>query len=645
MNNQRILSILNILNENKYISSEKVANILNLSSKTILNEVKKIKPIIEMNGAIIISKTSIGLKLKIVDRKLFENFYNTLNDSLNKLPRNSEERTYYLLYLFLESNIWIKADDLASELFISRSTLSQNLKNVRSILQKYNLFLESKPNFGLKIRGKELDIRSCIEKEYYLDDSKQSNIVSLLQKEIFEEKEKLEFLIDNAFQKFGFSGNYDQKSSLIINLKTIIDRVKKGVIIKFSDEESEEISYFSTYKIANELLNNIYQEYDIPNNNFNNECIYLTLTLASKSRIEIKKDSNGLIVNNEIKDLVKRMLFAVNESYHLNFIKDLDLKLMLSLHILSLELRIKYNMFFKNPLIEDIKRKFPYSFNISVVAVNEVNRHYKTKITEDEIGYFALYFNLALTKKRRNIEKRNVLIVDSSGRGSEALLSFHLKDNFNKHINIIDSYEPNQLSKIDFLKYDYVVTTQPIYMDIPIPVLEVSALIREADLKELNHFLTIDEYFLIEDFFDKNLFFTDIELNYKEEVISFMVNKIKEYKNEEIGELYQSILLRESQTTTELDYLIAIPHPVEAQTNDTFVSVCILKTPILWKEKYVQLIFLTSLEKNLEANLDTFYIVISRLLTNKEYVTQIIKEKKFDFMMYLLKKIERGSND
>ncbi|MBU5266727.1 helix-turn-helix domain-containing protein [Virgibacillus proomii] len=57
---------------------------------------------------------------------------------------------------------YIKIEDLLAELFVSRSTLQSDLKTVRNILQYYGLSIEHKPNYGMKVIGKEVSIRFCI---------------------------------------------------------------------------------------------------------------------------------------------------------------------------------------------------------------------------------------------------------------------------------------------------------------------------------------------------------------------------------------------------------------------------------------------------------------------------------------------------
>lgn len=121
-----------------------------------------------------------------------------------------------------------------------------------------------------------------------------------------------------------------------------------------------------------------------------------------------------------------------------------------------------------------------------------------------------------------------------------------------------------------------------------------------------------------------------------------MVDEIKKVRSDITDEFYDSIIKRENQATTEFGNLLAIPHPYRAMSNDTFVCVCILKKPITWDKKKVQLIYMTSMETNTDRDLMTFYKVTSKLLVNNNYIREIIQTKSFHFMIELLRSIEEN---
>ena len=65
----------------------------------------------------------------------------------------------------LNSNDYVKSEDLAEKMFISRAQISKDIKNVKEKLKPYDLKIISKPYHGMKIEGTELNIRKYITNE------------------------------------------------------------------------------------------------------------------------------------------------------------------------------------------------------------------------------------------------------------------------------------------------------------------------------------------------------------------------------------------------------------------------------------------------------------------------------------------------
>ena len=159
----------NILKElmasNTPITAGYLGQILEVSSRTIREDIKELNHILSNHGAEVRSTRGIGYELEIIETKDFHSFLsdrsqNTIAD--NKLPNSPESRIVYMIKKFLLSEKYIKLEDLVDEMHVSQSTLQLDLKSIRSILKSYNLQLNSLPNYGLKIEGKELNRRFAI---------------------------------------------------------------------------------------------------------------------------------------------------------------------------------------------------------------------------------------------------------------------------------------------------------------------------------------------------------------------------------------------------------------------------------------------------------------------------------------------------
>ena len=94
---------------------------------------------------------------------------------------------------------------------------------------------------------------------------------------------------------------------------------------------------------------------------------------------------------------------------------------------------------------------------------------------------------------------------------------------------------------------------------------------------------------------------------------------------------------RESLSETDFGNLVAIPHPFEIVTDETFVFVAILEKPIIWYKNNVQVVFLVSISNKKDDNLQKFYQYTVDFLLNEKNVIKLIENRSFENLMYLLK--------
>lgn len=78
------------------------------------------------------------------------------------VPSTPEARVAYLLNDLLSRAEWITLDDLASILFVSRNVVSSDLRQVEATLTRFDLELEKRPHYGIRVIGSEMSRRLCL---------------------------------------------------------------------------------------------------------------------------------------------------------------------------------------------------------------------------------------------------------------------------------------------------------------------------------------------------------------------------------------------------------------------------------------------------------------------------------------------------
>lgn len=526
---------------------------------------------------------------------------------------------------------------MCEQLYVSYTTLSQCLKEVKNQIKKYNLILDTKPRKGIKLVGSEFDLRQCLSD--FSDCHKDENIYSLNNLDKNTVLKKIYEVLRQHFINYNYQMSDVSFNNLVMHIYIALYRLNQGEIAILPAKQKQQIIQWEEYPLALSIVKSLETIFNLEINQ--DEIGYIAIHLASKKTLNYNDNTKNIVINNEIYDIVSKMLDQIFNTYQIDFRNDLELRMMLALHLVPFGIRMAYDLVLHNPLLKDIKTQYAMAYNLAVSASSYLKEYYHSDISDDEIGYFALHFNLALERRNQALNKKNILIVCSTGRGSAQLLLYQFKDNFGKYLNQIYTCDILNISNFNFDDIDYVITTVPIDFQIPVPILEIKSFINEEEVKNIKTFLNINRNFKIDKYFKPELFFTNISATNKSEVLNAMLTNINNYYSINISEFYQAILKREELATTEFNNLVAIPHPFKPLTNDTFVSVCILPKPIKWSNKLVQLIFLMSMEKNANRDLVLFYKITSKLLVNTNYIQDIITHKSFDYLLSILQQIEQ----
>lgn len=635
MIDKRVVKLLKLLSDSNYKTSEELSIELNVSSKTVRILLKNLNDILEGNGANILAKRRFGYILLINDSKKYNKFKLSIKETEEKelVPNTPEERIKYLLKYLLEHEEFIKIDDLCEELYVSRKTISSNLKRVEEILKRYSIQLIRKPNYGIKVVGKEFDFRLCIAN------------FTMNKKFIVEHKDKfndqvgiISIVVSRKIKKNNIKMSSVAFQNLIVHIYIAIERIKEECYVAIEKNYLEEIIKSEEYLVAKEIVTELKNtlKIDFPQS----EIGYIAIHLAGK-RIyydDVREERN-IIISDRVTALVREMLNIVYNSFKIDFRNDLDLIISLSQHIMPFEVRLKYNMQMKNPMLKEIKESFLLAFEMATQSCIVIKNHYEKEISQDEIGYIALSFELALERKNNDVIKKNILIVCASGKGSAKLLVYKYQEEFGKYINEIKTSDIYGLEKIDFNNIDYVFTTVPINIKVQATIIEVQYFLEDKEIKKIKRTLST-ENIITKSYFDKRLFFTDLEFKTKQEILKFMCYEIAKVHSIPKN-FYNSVIAREKLVKTEFGNLIAMPHPNKALSEESFVCVAILKEPIIWNERKVQFIFLLSIENKINKNLQQFYKITSKLLFNKYYINEVIKRKDFNYFINLLDIVEK----
>ena len=597
-----------------------------LSLRSIQTDIAEIKETIKEHG-LYIENNKNCICMSITNQETVNIFMNSIiqDYNLNQFFEDQSSRISYMISRLLDSNDYLKSADLADEMYISRSQISNDIKLAKNMLSSYNLTLISKPYYGIKIIGKENDIRNYIIQEKL----KIKNLVCDEITHSFSSHEHIDD-INNIVIKILTHSHYIISDialqNLILHIVTAVNRIKSGHLIHM-----DSLNISPVYAHVIEISKNILEKCaDIYNFEFNDdEIFFLALNLYGKREFDKQE-----FITDEINNLVFLGLYKIKEIFGLDFTSNLNLRISLGLHILPLLTRINTNMQLRNIMTFNIKQKYTLAYDLASTFTNTIIPSDK-KILDDEIAYVALHFVNYIDENSPQKKKR-MLIISSLRRSETILLQNNILRNFPsiKEVKIIPK---NSLSTTNVNNYNVICTTENDIFINNNKIQKISYFLNDTDIKKIE--LLLDGFNGpkdILDCFSEDLFYYG-DAPSKNAVIKWLYEMA--YKQGLADEkLYHSIMNHENVTSTYFGNYLAIPHPEIFLSETSFISVAILPKPILWDDEYVDIVFLVSIQKN-NPNAFKLWSYLSFLISNNTTLEEIKKEPTFQNLSKVISKI------
>lgn len=615
-----------LLDAGSHLSAQKLSQDLHISERTIRTDIAKLTEFLETNGATITLTRGARYKIEILDPTAFEAFQADKNKPKNTDYfdlDNPEERVKYEIFLLLSSANYIKLEDLADTLFASRATISNDMKQVRTVIASYDLTLVSKPGCGVKIVGEEEKMRYTLTALIASKKAPESYLETFF--EWHKQKEKLQKLM-SAVTDYFFATNIrftdEALQNLLLHMMILVERIELGHSLEqfeLTDVSEEEIT------IANNLAGILASLFEIEISEGDKN--YLLLQIASKRILNVEDKEIS-----EFDDYayIEGMLNRIESQYFYRLQDDLQLKKDLIAHIHSMLYRVKYHMTVKNPMTEHIKRYYPLAYEITLDAVESLKKDYPYDINQNELAYLALHIGASLERNYQisYYRHKSALIVCGSGFGTARIVEAKVKSAVS-NLDITKVVSIQEYNRFIHIEEDIILSTVRI-PEKNKPVIKISNIPTNEELKMLGAIIeeqTDPNRGFLSSFFDA-AFFARSTLTNKTAILEEMVESLKS-KNIVGDEFLNSVIERERLGSTVLGTGIAIPHPLGLMAKETKIVIRILDNPIKWDQKQsVHAVFLLCISKNdYEEAINIYELLVE--LVREEYGEKLAALKSF----------------
>lgn len=629
----RMKKIIIELSDSEYVTASELAKILDLNEKTVRTTIGKMRDSLDEYGIEIESKTRKGYHLLIYDKEKYQAFIN--NDewlSKNDIPNNSKEREEWLLDYLLKQHKFGRIDDLSEMLYVSRSTITNDIRNVEDSLKSYHITLIRRPNYGLHIQGSEFDIRNCMISQF--KDNKWAQRFS--DKEENELKEISKILLNNIQnQKVVLSKSMIQEMTSCIYIAKV--RYEENYKITVSKNEVVHRIYKPCIEVATNIVEELNEKFHI--HLLDSEIYYIAINIAARSDYNVLEGELESGVINQARKQATQMLDCVYDMMHLDMRQNLSLLYDLISFLIPMDIRMRYGIIAKNPFAEATKKKYFFAYNVASQAVIPLKKTYFHELPENEIAYLTSIFALFIEQEKDKKKKYNILVICATNMSTSKLLAYQYKKKFKKYIDEVYTCEMYNLDSFDFSKVDYIFTTVEINRVLPKPVLGISAFLEDEEVEKISSILKFKSSNTIADVYSEELFYDNIKGETKEEILFEICKRIPE-KYGIPSDFYEGLLRREEITGTDLAKHVALPHPYETTSDISFACISVLDHPIRWTRQDVQVVILMAVAEDEQRDLTNFLQLISEFIANESAVLQLVEEPDFTTFVNLLSQIE-----
>lgn len=619
-----VVRIFRILKDGKYHTSLELADILNISDRTCRKYIKILSEILIKKNVEIESKPRFGYLLK--DNNISEN--ELFHDDVKKIPNSANDRVMYLINKLIYDGGYIKLFDVSEEIYISSKTLSQDLKKVEELLENYNLTLDRKPYYGIRLQGDEINIRNfhidILEKrlnENDIEDDIKLKIVEIAENISLNFREKNIKISDISLQ------------NLAISFYVTLNRIDKNYLIEDIIENEDELFKVKKGEIK-ACINDLKNIFNLKKDMSERDIDYLTIRFMTTETMTYSSIKNLDV--KDIQKLIEDIFFYINVTFKIDLSNDEMLYKNLYTHLIALVIRLRFGIKTQNPLIDDIKKNIPFEYNLSQYVCSRIGEKYSKELSEDEVGYIAVILHMAKEINKRN-RKKNILLICPSGRGISKFLTYTFKNSFSEYLNEINACGLSDLKYINLDEIDIVFSLVDDKLNINKPVYKIKYFLNSDDLENIKKILDDNKEY-VNSIFAKELFFHFEEEINKKDLISFVSNKFKEYIkfNDDLESL---IIEREKLGMTEISEDVAIPHPIHVIPSVNKIAVCLLDKSIKWINNEVKIV-LFMLINNSNGENEKIYKLLTKVVNDKKIIDKILKNPIYENYINILKDLE-----
>lgn len=467
---QKEFLMLLLENENPQ-SIQSIQDQLDISRRTVYYIVNKINDVFyDLRMEPINNKRGQGYYLTSDQKKVVDSILHSDGTLQNLSP---DERVHYLICWMMYPKANIHIENIMELFDISRNSVFNDLKDLKSEIEKYDVSLYFDIKNGYMINGQVFSKRALLL--YYL---------KILLKKIH--YKSIEFLDVSEVETFysrlqqislKMHNEYDDYNLLaiacLLNIVHYVDEKFDFSILELRDiEKTEELHMIDKY----------FQDLNV------HERLYLTIhLLGSKAGSVIRLDDSQRDIQLfelalHLVDLFERQTSCdINEKNEL--VNSLYMHFKLSMYYYQLSIQIS------NTLLEDVKENYGNLYQMIKNLCESMDDEFPFILTDSEISYITMHFGGHLKQVQGKFYALiRVLIVCPSGISTSTLLKREVEDLY-ANVTVIAATAAENIAQYKE-NIDFIVST--IDLDTDIPWIKVNAILTKDDKSKIASMMSLN---------------------------------------------------------------------------------------------------------------------------------------------------------
>lgn len=451
---------------------KELAEQFGVSTRTIRNDLEQINEFLNKNK---LSGVSLGKQGVIETGKDMERARQYLfRDDFYSYKLERHERKMFMATLLICEKDYRTLSDLADCMYVSRSTVIQDLDGLKAFFKRHKLYVVSHSNKGLILEGEEKNKRLLLlsmiksNESVYREAPVFERLICSLKEECRVDMEDLKTMEKVINLAEHFSGRFLTDTSFT-NLKYFLVLSLYRMRLKMYAEQDSKKN--SKYEMAGYILK---QLSDFAGIEVVEEEVKFLGRILNEMRYIKKTTSNQEIVKMQV--ITRTFIEHVSIDIDLNLQGDYIFYENLINHLESMfSSAIQDNTV--NSVVTEVLERYPKIQEAVQNNVSVLEEYIGRKLNEVEISYIVVHICAAMERNKNSTERYSVILVCNGGIGTSQLLLARLKKYFN--FDVADIIPAHDLKNADIDEADVILST--VALDTDMEYIQVDPLLNDED--------------------------------------------------------------------------------------------------------------------------------------------------------------------